>query len=390
MFTSRRMFLMGASALALSCRPARAEDRWKETFSFLDAQQAEGVFPGAVLLASQNGKMVVERCQGTYCALTRRDAPLQPDVLHPLYSFSKLVTSTVVMLAVQDGLVALDAPAATYVPEFTGGGKEKITLRHLLCHAAGIPNAPLGAALTEEEWKRGVASVCAAKTEWEPGSRTAYHGLTGHFMAAEAVRRKSGGKPWDALCRERLFQPLGAKSLTFALPADDAPVALTPQPKELPKTLRAHFQFAGHPAGGCFGTAADALKVLQLHLNAGKWRGKQLLSPATVQEMHRLQFATEIEAARAAGKAPTHEPWGLGMLVRGPGPKAGGHDWFGFRDQTSPTVFGHAGIDTVIGVADPAGNRALVFITTASPPSAEKTVALRNGVTNRVFSVLGE
>ena len=385
METSRRTFLLGAAALGLT---AGAGEPWKETIAFMDAQQGEGVFPGAALMAAQRRKTELERFQGTYCSLARRDAPLHRDVLHPLYSFSKLVSATVVLMAVQDGVVKLDEPVVHYLPEFTGGGKDTITLRHLLTHSAGIPTAPLGAALTEPEWKQAVAQVSAAKTEWEPGSRTAYHGLTGMFVAAEVVRRKTSGKPWHEICRERLFAPIGAETLTFALPRDETPVALTPQPKELPKTLREVFPYAGHPAGGCFGTVRDAMKVLQLHLNGGTWGNNRLLSEALLREMHTVQYLKQIEAARAEGKAPVHEPWGLGPLLRGPGPKAGGHDWFGFRDQTSPGIFGHAGIDTVIGVADPVGQRAVMFITTQSPPSNEKTVALRNGVVNRVFTVL--
>lgn len=382
---TRRELVLGVATLGLT---SGTTDRWKETVAFLEAEQAAGAFPGATLAVSQDGKRALDRCQGTYCSLGSRDVSLTGKVLHPMYSYSKLVSATVVMMAVEVGLVALAAPVMTYIPELTGGGKDTITLRHLLTHSAGIPALPLGAARTEDQWKQAVAVACAAKTDWEPGSRTAYHSLSGLFLAAECVRRKQGGKPWDTICRERLFKPIGADSLTFALPPDEAPVALTPQPKDLPKTLADHFQYAGHPAGGCLGTAADALKVLELHLHGGVWRGKRMLKPETLAEMHRVQFQKQIDEARAAGKAPTHEPWGLGPLMRGPGPKGGGHDWFGFRDQTSAGIFGHAGIDTVIGVADPVGKRALMFITTQSPPSSEKTVALRNGVVNRVFEAL--
>ncbi|MCC2669717.1 MAG: estB1 [Armatimonadetes bacterium] len=327
--TSGRTFLLGASALGLT---AGTTDAWKDTVAFLEAQQAEGVFPGAALLVTRSGKSVFERYQGTYCSLTRRDAPLTAAVRHPLYSFSKLVSATVVLMAVQDGLVKLDEPMVSYVPEFTGGGKDASTLRHLLTHSAGIPSAPVGGASTEPEWKQAVAAVCAAKTEWEPGSRTAYHGLTGLFVAAEAVRRKNGGKTWETLRRERLFTPLGAASLTFALPPEEDLVALTPQPKELPKTVREAFPYAGHPAGGCFGTATDAMKVLQLHLNGGTWGQQRLLGEPLLREMHRVQYLQQIEQARADSKPPVHEPWELGPLLRGPGPKSGGHDWFGFRE----------------------------------------------------------
>lgn len=156
----------------------------------------------------------------------------------------------------------------------------------------------------------------------------------------------------------------------------------------MPKRLEDGFGFLGHPAGVGFGTVADALKVMQLHLNGGVWRKKRLLSQKALAEMHRVQYHTEIQKALAAGTRPVHETWGLGPLVRGERGEIGAYDWFGFRDQTTPGIFGHAGIDTVIGVADPSTGSALFFVTTDSPKSSEKTVELRNGVTNRVFTAL--
>ena len=89
----------------------------------------------------------------------------------------------------QDGLLNYDKPISTYIPEFTGDGKETITLRRLLTHSAGIPNVPLKAVDTEDKWQAALKALCAAKVEWQPGSRTLYHGLTGHFLAADVVRR---------------------------------------------------------------------------------------------------------------------------------------------------------------------------------------------------------
>lgn len=375
---------MACAALA----PEVAPGRWDDLAGFIEGELAAGTVPGAALIASRNGKVAFERCWGTYCGVRSRAEPLTKAVRHPFFSYSKLVSATVVVMAHQDGLVDYDEPVSKYIPQFTGGGKDAITIRHLLTHSAGIPNAPLGAVRTEEEWRAGVKSVCAAPTEWEPGSKTAYHGLSGLFVAAEAVRRVSGGKSWERICRERLFDPIGARTATFVPPRAGTPVAMTAQPKDLPRSIGEGLGMMGHPAGGCIGTPADALKVLQLHLNGGVWRGTRLLRQDELDEMHSVQYLDEIASARAKGKPPVHEPWGLGPLMRGEGPSMGGHDWFGFRDQASPGIFGHAGIDTVIGVADPATGIALFFVTADSPKPPEKTVPLRNGVTNRVFAAL--
>ena len=385
---TRREAITAVAALSASAAAGTAEAATADPVGFMQAEIAAGTAPGAALIASRAGKVRVQAYRGTYCSLHNRMEALTPEALHPVYSYSKLVSATVVVIAHQEGRVDYDTPVSKFIPEFTGGGKDGITLRHLMTHSAGIPNVPLGPVRTEAEWDRALKAVCAASTEWEPGSRTAYHALSGMFTAAAVVRSQYGGRTWEDICQEKLFRPLGAHSLTFQVPADSAPAAITPQPVTLPESLANAYGLAGHPAGGCFATAADALKLLQLHLNNGHWGHRQIVQPAELAEMHRVQYQKEIDAARLAGHAPKHETWGLGPLLRGSGPAYGGHGWFGFQNQTSPGIFGHAGIDTVIGVADPATGIALFFATTASPPTSAAATAIRNGITDRVFAKL--
>jgi CubicO group peptidase (beta-lactamase class C family) len=199
------------------------------------------------------------------------------------------------------------------------------------------------------------------------------------------ARRACGDKPWDDICRERLFDPLGTASMTFGLPAEGARIAFTPQLKELPLTLRGNYGgMLGHPGGGCFGCAEDMLKLLNLHLNGGVWRGRRLIGEEAFGEMHRVQYAGEIAAALAAGRHPAHEYWALGWLTRG---RTDEH-WFGFGNVVSERSFGHAGINTVIGVADPDTGLALAFLTTDSPASDAETIRLRNTVTNLVAAAV--
>jgi len=349
--------------------------------AFVESECRAKRFPGAALVVTHHAKVCLERYVGTYCNGKERALPFDGSVRNLLCSFSKPVSATVVAMAHQDGKLDYDVPVSTYIPEFTGGGKESITLRHLLTHSAGIPSVVLGQVLTDEQWAEALRVVCAAKTEWAPGSRTAYHALSGMFVAAEAVRRVSDMKPWKAICQERLFDPIGAKSMTYGLPPEGASYAISPQPKELPADMRSGvIGLAGHPAGGCFGTPADMLRFLQLHLNLGQWHGKTLLRRDEAVEMQRVQYAAQIDAAVAAGAKPTHEFWGLSWLLRGTTTTG----WFGFGDKVSPRAFGHAGVDTVIGIADPDIDMALAFVTTDSPGPPEETVRVRNTVTNLV------
>lgn len=357
--------------------------------SFIDAEFAAKTFPGALLAVTQGRKLVLEKTWGTYCSRADRQAACDPAMVNMCYSVSKLVASTVIVMAQQTAGFEYDTPISKYIPEFTGGGKDPITVRHLLTHSAGLPGVPLKAVDTPEKWDAAVATLCAAKVEWEPGSKAAYHGLTGHFLAAEVVRRCLKLKPWEEICQELLFGPIGAKSLSFNVPPESIAVAGTPQPAQGPFSFAGFNEgIAGHPAGGAFGSADDLLKVLHLHLNGGTWGGKTLIEPGALQEMHTVQYAAQIDEAIKAGRPPAYDAWGLGILLRGPGAARGGHGWFGMAEVNEPGVFGHAGIDTIIAVGDPKLDAALVFLTTDSPKPTAKVSPLRSGTVAKAFGAL--
>lgn len=328
---------------------------------------------------------MLEHHAGVYCDGIRRDVPITREVSHMLFSFSKGISATVVAMAHERGLVDYDAPLSRHIPEFTGEGREAVTIRLLLSHAAGLPAVtlpPIGID-TEASWREAVRLCCETPLQWTPGSKTEYHAITGLLLAAEAVRRRLGGRDWESICREWLFDPIGAHSLTFRVPRG-VPTAITRWPKELPREIDGTtFSNLGRPGGGCFGRVEDAMKILQLHLNGGVWAGRVLLKPETFSEMHRVQHEAAIRAAEFVMRAPDHEPWGLGWLL-----KRGLSDhWFGFGELASARTFGHAGIETVLGVADPERDLGIVFLCTRPPEPAgdnATVICIRNMVTDLV------
>lgn len=355
-------------------------EKLRRAVEFIDTEVKARSIPGAALVATRRGKKFVEHYCGVYRELDGVDQPFNPAVANPVFSFSKGISATVTVMAHQDGLIDYDAPVSTYIPEFTGGGKEGITLRHLMTHSAGIPSAGKGRALSDAEWSAFLKSLCEASIEWPVGSRTAYHGVSGMFVVAEAVRRVSGMKSWDAICRERLFDPIGAQSLSFNAPDKTRPAAAVPAYF----TTMEKAGLAGHPAGGCFGTVDDMLRVLNLIVDGGVWQGKRLLQPEALTEMLTVQYARQIADAVAAGHKPAHESWGLGWLLRGTQPECPAGPWFGFGDGKSPTLFGHAGVDTIYGDGDPARELAYVFVMTGKPKDAAESTRLRREVSNRL------
>ena len=379
------MILEPTSAIFPAIEPIDAGmdgDKLNMACAFIEAELAIGRFPEAALVVTRGQRTVLERSWGTYCSAIKRDESYQPGVLNMLYSFSKVVSATVIVLTQQDGLLDYDLPVWRYIPEFRSGNKEAITLRHLLNHSAGIPNVPLGSVSDEEGWQTALRACCAHEIEWPAGSKSAYHGISGMFMAAEVVRRVSDYAPWETICQQRLFKPLGAH-FTFLPPLEDLAVALTPQPKELPCWLGPKtYPALGHPGAGCFGTAADAQRLLNLHLQQGEWQGKQIIQPGAFDEMHRVQYAQQINQALQNGQIPVHEFWALGWLTRGKTTTG----WFGFGDRAAESSYGHAGIDTVMSVADPERYLAITFLTTDSPRPSEETTRLRDTVTNLVVA----
>ena len=361
----------------------------KRPLDYLAEIVREGVVPGAALVASRRGSVKLKKAVGTCCRVDRRQARLTLDTMHPLYSFSKLITGTVVAISVTEGRLDYSDLVSKHIPEFTGGGKEAITIRHCLTHSAGL-------AKVQSKPVRDAAGLESGAGEPLRGRGGMGAGITHCLPRLErSVPRGRVCPPrqrWRALggaCHKILFAPLGAKSLSYALPPNSAHVAIVPQPsadKPLPATAEAAFGYAGQPGAGCFGTLGDALKVLHFHLQEGVWKSKRMISPEVFREMHTVQYAREIAAAQAAGETPKHEPWGLGPLLRGTGPACEAHNWFGFHHQTSPGIFGHAGINTFIGVGDPKLRVALVFTCTNSPKSAEQTCLVRNKVTDLVFA----
>lgn len=128
------------------------------------------------------------------CVLDAWGGPhLRGDSLMVPYSASKTTIGVVAGLLVQRGLLDLDARVAAYWPEFAQAGKADVTVRQLLSHQAGLPEArPV---LTWDEvldHRRGADRLAATYPLWRPGSAFGYHGITIGNLADALVQRVAG------------------------------------------------------------------------------------------------------------------------------------------------------------------------------------------------------
>jgi CubicO group peptidase (beta-lactamase class C family) len=163
---------------------------------------------GAAVAVYRDGRRVVDLWAGT------RDVdgtePWQRGTAQLVRSATKGVAAAVPLLLRQRGLLDLDAPVAEYWPEFKARGKERVLVRHVLGHRAGLP--VLDRPLTPQEALdplKGPEAVAAQTPVWEPGTDHGYHALTYGWMLDELVRRVTGLGAGAWIARE-IAGPLGA------------------------------------------------------------------------------------------------------------------------------------------------------------------------------------
>jgi CubicO group peptidase (beta-lactamase class C family) len=174
---------------------------------------------GAAVAVYRDGRRVVDLWAGT------RDvdgtAPWERGTAQVVRSATKGVAAAVLLLLHQRGQLDLDAPVGHYWPEFKARGKERVLVRHVLNHRAGLP--VLDRPLTPEEALdplRGPEAVASQSPAWEPGTDHGYHALTYGWLLDELVRRVTG-QGAGAWLAAQLTGPLGL-DLWLGLPDAEA------------------------------------------------------------------------------------------------------------------------------------------------------------------------
>jgi CubicO group peptidase (beta-lactamase class C family) len=271
--------------------------------------------PGAVLLVSQNGKVIHERAFG-FAQLNdyqmRRLAsprPMQTTTVFDLASVTKVMATTMaIMLLVDKGQVDVDAPVYKYLPDFRGPHLDSITVKHLLQHSSGLVQwQPLyyQAANKAEVYK----AIREMPLGWGVGEARHYSDLG--FMLLGYIVERVSGKPLDTFVEQQIYNPLGLRHTMFNPRARGVTnFAATEQgnvyekhmvydstfgyrylgdPKSWNKwrtnvlvgevddgnSYYAHGGVAGH--AGLFSTAGDIRVLMDLLVNRGTVNGKRLV-----------------------------------------------------------------------------------------------------------------
>src|SRR5580693_149434 len=185
-----------------TCDPkfSRVKDAFAENFE----KRSEVGAAAAVVL---DGKSVVDIWGGHADKAATR--PWTRDTLVNVYSTTKGVTAICAHRLIDKGLIDIDAPVAKYWPEFAQAGKDKLPVRFLLSHRAGLP--AIRKTLPPEalyDWKTMTDAIAAQEPWWVPGTKHGYHAITYGWLVGEVVRRASG-KTLGTYFRDEIATPLG-------------------------------------------------------------------------------------------------------------------------------------------------------------------------------------
>ena len=238
-------------------------------------------------------------------SLAPTDELMTRDTIFDMASVTKVAATTpAVMICYDRGLINLDATVHSYIPEFTGGGKDRITVRQLLTHTSGLP----GDVSMTPKWQGTEAAIrlaAAEKLKAAPGTEFRYSDIN-FFLLGEIVARVTH-EPLNVFCAKAIYKPLKMVDTGF-LP-DKAKI-----PRIAPTqwtdgvmlrgmvhdpTARAMGGVAGH--AGLFSTAPDMARYARMMLNLGELDGVRIIKADTVKLFTSVQSPPDIDDRRGLG-----------------------------------------------------------------------------------------
>ncbi|MFQ5948015.1 MAG: serine hydrolase domain-containing protein, partial [Acidimicrobiia bacterium] len=276
----------------------------------------------------------------------------------------------------------IEAPVASYWPEFAVNGKERITIRHVLTHTSGVVSFPdYRRDLSDPDWwldpKRIAASFAPAAAEWEPGAQHGYHGLSFGWLLGEVVRRAAGAT-LGTVFRQEVAEPLGI-DFWIGLPEEhharvahliDAPPVEDPTVAAylsvfIPDTISGRAHFVGErgfmevaadfndpaawraeiPGGGGIGAARGIARMYAALAAGGELDGVRIVSKESTAT-HTAQAVSGFD-----GVLLFDTRFALGYMLPTPFTAMGPND----------EAFGHGGLGGSLGFADPVRNVAIGY-----------------------------
>jgi CubicO group peptidase (beta-lactamase class C family) len=306
----------------------------------------DGKIAGAIVTVARKGKIVLNEAVGF--ADIDADKPMRTDSLIRIYSMSKPITSTAVMMLVEQGKIGLDDPVSQYIPELanpqvyvSGDGEDakfepaqrEVTVRDLLRHTSGYTYGFFGNSYVDKQYRKAMIllpNVDLAATVAKIGKQPLLNqpGTVFNYSVSTDVLGRLvevvSGQTFDKFLSENIFKPLNMNDTGFFVNAEsqdrlvnnyrlaaDNKTLEVEDAAETSRYLKPPKLLSG--GGGLVSTAGDYIRFCQLILNQGELDGTRLLEPETVEMMTQNQLPASAPDVIMQGLKRKGTGFGLGF-----------------------------------------------------------------------------
>lgn len=320
-----------------------------QTTSLIQAGADQGLHSGFQIYVSLQGDTIADTALGE----ARPGEAMTKDFILPWLSGGKPLAAVAILQLIEKNLFELDTTIASLIPEFSEGGKEAVTVRHVLTHTGGFRNVESGWPGTL--WPDVIARICEATVEggWIIGETAGYHPSSSWYILGELIERLDG-RPWAQFLIEEICKPLELTDTWNAIPKTlwhDFRSRLAPlsqrdrgQIELLPWQDETH---CAQPSPGV--STRGPIRQLGRFYEwlCGVKSGPAIISPESISLM------TERHREGAFDKTLCHKvDFGLGVILNSN--RYGAETVpYGFGRFCSEKTFGHGGSQSSIGFADP-------------------------------------
>ena len=316
-----------------------------------------------------------------------------------IFSCTKPLVASAIWLLMAHEKLDINQRVCEFIPQFASNDKDRVTVEQLLCHTAGIPNAPLGppAWLTRESRLQKMQSW---RLNWEPGSQMEYHPTSAHWVLAEVIERFSE-MDYRQYIDSAIISPLGLDGFQLGVAENQQrdittllPVGTPPTAQELEALFGVAMEWPditdeallrfnepetralGVPGGGAIANAASVALFYQCLLhNPGEIWDPEILADATGNI--RVTFddpASGVAANRA-----------LGVVIAG---DDGLGNRRGMCKTVSATCFGHPGAAGQVAWVDPASGISFCMLTNGLDANPIRAAQFGTALSNRAGNCL--
>lgn len=261
--------------------------------------------PGAAVLIVKNDSIIYNKGFG----MARMDInePINGSTFFNIASVSKQFSTVALFMLAEEGKISLDDPVSKYFPEYKADFYKKITLRHLLSHTSGIPDARDRTnrefVLTANDEESASYLISLDKLNFEPGTQYEYMNPTYQIMMW--IIEQASGEKFDDFMRNRIFTPAGMAEATYFEPE-----------KVIPRMSHGYLKEAGDSAWREYDYGEESF--FRTKADGGIYTSAEEFVMWDRALKNNLLFSEQMKAEAHSGKIATaipHTTYGYGWFI---------------------------------------------------------------------------